>query len=434
MENTHPHENHRARLRRRYLLEGLFHFEPHNVLELLLFYAIPRRDTNETAHALLSRFGDIDGVLAADEAALCGVSGVGGRTAAFLSAFSEVSLLCEKAKKESKRYHRVGDIGRLCAERFREVAEDAVLLLFFNQKQELIGEELIEGNLHSASFSPHTVSAHALLSGASHCAVAHNHKDAPALPKAEDFDITRILAESLTAVGVPLLEHFLIAGDRFSTILYRYSGGTPQQAPFFDRVNEEKADLSSPEEEALASLLRFTGEEEAAARLLSAFGHLRSVCTAGVGALIRKGRLKQASAILLSLVASVGSYRASRAPAPSPTDKAAIGQYLCRLYRFERDEVLRLVFFDKNGRMLSLATLSVGSLNEAGISCRRIAEDAFFAGAHTAYLAHNHPNGDATPSLEDHSATELARAALSGVGVSLLGHYVITADDYRLLD
>lgn len=434
MESAHPHENHRARLRRRYLLEGLFHFEPHNVLELLLFYAIPRRDTNETAHALLSRFGDLDGVLSADEAALCEVAGVGRGTAAFLSAFYEVSLLCEKRKRETKRYHRVGDIGKLCADRFQSVKDDAILLLFFNQRQELIGEELIEENLHSASFSPHTVATYALLSGASHCALAHNHQHAPALPKAEDFDITRILAEALTAVGVPLLEHFLVSGDRFSTVLYRYSGGASLKTPFADTEKDKEEKEATFETEAIASLLRFTGEEEAAAPLLSAFGDPRSVCTAGVGALVRKGGLKEASAILLSLIASVGAYRAARAPVPSPYETDALGAYLCRLYRFEKDEILRLAFFDKNGRMLSLATLSVGSLNEAGVSCRRIAEGAFFAGAHTAYLVHNHPSGDVSPSLEDQSATELARAALSGVGVRLLGHYVVTAEEYRLLE
>ncbi len=433
MENAHPHENHRSRLRRRYLLEGLFHFEPHNVLELLLFFAIPRRDTNPTAHALLSRFRDLDGVFSADEAALCGVAGVGQGTAAFLSAFSDISVLCEKGKASTKRYRQVGDIGRLAVDRFRSVQEDGVLLLCFNQRQELIGEERIMGNIHSAAFSPHTVATYALLSGGSHCALAHNHKDAPALPRAEDLDITRILSEALTAVGVPLLEHFLISGDRFSTLLYRYSGGASQAAPFFDMGSKEESE-ASPEEKALAALLRFTGEETAAARLLSAFGHLFGVCTAGVGALTKKGRIKETSAILLSLVASIGAYRASRAPVPHPSDKEALGRYLCRLYRFEKDEILRLVFFDKSGRALSLAALSVGSLSEAGVSCRRIAEDAFFAGAHTAYLVHNHPSGDVSPSLEDHSATELARAALSGVGVTLLGHYVVAADEYRLLN
>ena len=57
------HEGHRQRLLRRFLEEGLEHFEPHNKLELLLFYAIPRRDTNEIAHRLLKTFGSFSAVL-----------------------------------------------------------------------------------------------------------------------------------------------------------------------------------------------------------------------------------------------------------------------------------------------------------------------------------------------------------------------------------
>ena len=60
------HAGHRARLRRRFLDEGLDAFEDHQVLELLLFYAIPRRDTNEIAHMLLRRHGSFSGVLDAD--------------------------------------------------------------------------------------------------------------------------------------------------------------------------------------------------------------------------------------------------------------------------------------------------------------------------------------------------------------------------------
>lgn len=56
------HENHRERIKRRFLIEGLDNFEPHNVLELLLFYSIPQRDTNELAHKLIERFGSLSEV------------------------------------------------------------------------------------------------------------------------------------------------------------------------------------------------------------------------------------------------------------------------------------------------------------------------------------------------------------------------------------
>ena len=79
------HSGHRKRLKKRAELEGLEHFEPHNLLELLLFYTIPRADTNDTGHRLLDEFGSFAGVLDASPQALMRVHGVGRETALFLS-------------------------------------------------------------------------------------------------------------------------------------------------------------------------------------------------------------------------------------------------------------------------------------------------------------------------------------------------------------
>ena len=56
------HTNHRERLKNRFLTEGLDTFDPHNIMELLLFYSIPQRDTNELGHELINRFGSLAGV------------------------------------------------------------------------------------------------------------------------------------------------------------------------------------------------------------------------------------------------------------------------------------------------------------------------------------------------------------------------------------
>ena len=70
------HSQHRKRMKERFLLEGLEHFEPHNILELLLFYSVPQKDTNETAHLLIERFGSLRGVLDAPFEELCRVPGI----------------------------------------------------------------------------------------------------------------------------------------------------------------------------------------------------------------------------------------------------------------------------------------------------------------------------------------------------------------------
>ena len=79
------HEGHRQRLKERYLREGLDHFEQHQVLELLLFYCVPRKDTNPIAHALLERFGSLSQVLEAPLPELMRIPGMGQSSAAFFS-------------------------------------------------------------------------------------------------------------------------------------------------------------------------------------------------------------------------------------------------------------------------------------------------------------------------------------------------------------
>jgi len=79
------HENHRQRLRRRYETAGLETFEDHVILELLLFEALPRVDTNPIAHRLLDRFGSLDGVFSASEEELCQVKGVGPAAASVIA-------------------------------------------------------------------------------------------------------------------------------------------------------------------------------------------------------------------------------------------------------------------------------------------------------------------------------------------------------------
>lgn len=89
------HSGHRGRMRQRFLQNGLESFADHEVLELLLFYAIPRRDVNPTAHMLLERFGSLPGVLDAPREELCAIPGVGPKVARFLTLIPDVLCLMQ---------------------------------------------------------------------------------------------------------------------------------------------------------------------------------------------------------------------------------------------------------------------------------------------------------------------------------------------------
>lgn len=94
------HAGHRGRMRQRFLQSGLESFQDHEVLEFLLFYAVPRRDVNEMAHLLLDRFGTLAGVLNAPEAELRDVCGVGPRVAHFLNLVPQ--LIVQMARQSQR--------------------------------------------------------------------------------------------------------------------------------------------------------------------------------------------------------------------------------------------------------------------------------------------------------------------------------------------
>lgn len=89
-QNDVDHRQHRQRLKERFLQEGLDSFDPVNILELMLFYAIPQGDTNPTAHRLLDTFGSLSGVMNASVENLCQVKGVGQHAATLIKLFAAV--------------------------------------------------------------------------------------------------------------------------------------------------------------------------------------------------------------------------------------------------------------------------------------------------------------------------------------------------------
>ena len=97
------HEGHRNRMQSRYALGGADGLSDHNLLELLLFYSIPRVDTNETAHRLLETFGSLEGVFKADINTLMSVSGVGEKTARHIKLVFDIQRRISEQKCESKR-------------------------------------------------------------------------------------------------------------------------------------------------------------------------------------------------------------------------------------------------------------------------------------------------------------------------------------------
>jgi len=187
------------------------------VLELILFYAIPRKDTNPIAHALLDRFGSLAAVLEARPEDLAAVEGVGQETATYLSLFPHVMRRYLKdSNSVGKILRTTEECGNYLVPYFFMARDELVYLLCLDGKCKVLDCILVHrGSVNSAAVSVRKIVEAALRVNASSVVLAHNHTSGVALPSAEDRYTTEKLHTALSAVGIQLADHIIVAGDDF---------------------------------------------------------------------------------------------------------------------------------------------------------------------------------------------------------------------------
>ncbi len=224
------HEGHRQRLKQRFLEEGLDHFTEVQVLELLLFYTIPRKDTNPIAHDLLNRFGTLSQVLEAPVEELAKVSGISENTAVFLHLITDVGrfYLVNRAMQATILPTLEGCAQYLLPFFFGRRVETVFLLCLDAKCKVLACKELGEGGINSAAISVRRIVETALTTNASTVVLAHNHPSGIALPSEEDIQTTRTVAMALGAVEVTLADHIVVADHDYVSMAesgYRFRDG-----------------------------------------------------------------------------------------------------------------------------------------------------------------------------------------------------------------
>ena len=219
------HDGHRDRLRKRYMAEGLDHFTEVQVLELMLFYCIPRKDTNEWAHRLLERFGSLSQVLDTRQEDLMQVEGIGENAALFLSLFPSVARYYDTNQASRVTVLKdVDECGKYLLGYFKNRINETVFLLCLDAKRKVLCCQMVgEGSVNSAGVPIRRVVEMALAANATTVVLAHNHPSGLALPSREDVMTTRRLAAALDGVDVILADHLVIAdGDYVSMVQSGY--------------------------------------------------------------------------------------------------------------------------------------------------------------------------------------------------------------------
>ncbi len=217
------HDGHRQRLKARFLRDGLSGFEEHEVLELVLFYCIPRRDTNEIAHNLIKRFGTLAKVLDAPVKELAKVDGVGRNAAAFIKLLKEICIRYPISSREDVILNTYEACGLYLKERLTGRKNETVMLLCLDSKCMVIScREVGEGNINSASISIRKIVDIALTENATSVVLAHNHPGGLAIPSHEDVMTTHRVARALCMVDVVLNDHIVTTDeDYISMVLSR---------------------------------------------------------------------------------------------------------------------------------------------------------------------------------------------------------------------
>lgn len=207
------HSGHRARMKKKLLEQGLDAFEPHEVLEILLYYAIPQRNTNDIAKNLIDRFGSLSAVLDASVDSLK-KAGLTEHQAVYLKLIPGVTRLYMMDKYDNPdRIMDFSQIGNYIADRFIGYEDkEHVLLILMDTKAKIVYSGMIgHGGFSSADISIRTIVTLAINYGAVAAVLAHNHPSGLALPSKEDVLVTRDIKKALKLMNVTLLDHYIVA-------------------------------------------------------------------------------------------------------------------------------------------------------------------------------------------------------------------------------
>lgn len=210
------HDGHRARMRKRFLEQGLEGFEEHQVLEMLLYYSIPRENTNELAHALIREFGSFSQVLEASVQDLCKVPGVGLQTATLLHFSGDMIryYLIDKKKLDGKILSTINDCVAYLKPHYTGRKNETVYMLCLDSKCKLLMCKFLgEGSINSAAIPLRKIVDVAMSSNATSVILAHNHPGGVALPSSDDVATTKHLATTLRTVDIILADHIIFADE-----------------------------------------------------------------------------------------------------------------------------------------------------------------------------------------------------------------------------
>lgn len=223
------HDGHRERVKKEFLQNGFdVNTPPHKIMEMLLFYSIPRKDTNELAHILLNRFGTISGILDAPTGELVKIPGISTNTAALIKLIIPIArIYLTETNSKSRRYLRADDVCDYLMNMYFGYQKEVFSVTSFSGNGRMLGFDILaSGNVNEVNVSTRKVLETVINRNAVCAIIAHNHPNGTAVPSEADIAVTKDIKNALEHINVKLLDHIVISGDDYVSMCqskaYRY--------------------------------------------------------------------------------------------------------------------------------------------------------------------------------------------------------------------
>lgn len=215
--NDDMHKGHRGRMKSRFLENGFDGFAEHEILELLLFFAIPRRDTNPLAHAILDEYKTLANVFEADYASLLKIPNIGENSALLLSMVTHLAREYEKSKiSKSTLLHNTETIGRYATLMMKGKTNEEFALISLDSNRRVNWNGVIaKGTLDQIEAYPRLVVSEVIKHNANNIIFVHNHPSGSITPSAADRSTTHELVLLLNSIGVSVLDHIIVSDNRY---------------------------------------------------------------------------------------------------------------------------------------------------------------------------------------------------------------------------
>lgn len=219
-KNKGTHDGHRDRMREKFRQSGFDNMHPHEMLEMLLYYSVPRKDTNELAHSLIDHFGSFAAVFEASEDELVKVPGITYNTATLIKMVLSLSRAYHTLSNKAGRLNSPSECGNYFVKMFEGYSTERVMAIYLdNRCRVLCSTHVCEGDVSQVVVNfrkiVETAMKYPLTSAV---VIAHNHPGGIALPSQSDIVATQELIKTLGAIGINLVDHIIVAGDDYTSM------------------------------------------------------------------------------------------------------------------------------------------------------------------------------------------------------------------------